>query len=138
MRVLSLGVFLACFTNCLFGQAVTGTLVGTVTDSSGAVVPNATVLTTETATGVVRRTQTNAEGWYTLPYLPPGTYRVEVEAPGFKKFIRDNIELRATMSTRVDVQLEPGQVTEVVECGLRRRCCKLIARRFHAPLRARQ
>jgi hypothetical protein len=115
MRVACLSVLLVCSWSFLFGQAVTGILVGTVTDPTDAVVPNASVVTTETATGVVRRTQTNAEGLYTLPYLPPGIYRVEVEAPGFKKFVRENIELRATTSTRVDVRLEPGQVTEVVE-----------------------
>ncbi|MGH9632433.1 MAG: carboxypeptidase regulatory-like domain-containing protein [Bryobacteraceae bacterium] len=98
-----------------WSQAVSATLLGTVTDASGAVVPNAAVTATDIATGVPRRATTNQEGIYTIPYLPPGTYRVEIEAAGFKKFLRDNIELRATMSTRVDTSLEPGQVTEVVE-----------------------
>jgi hypothetical protein len=96
-------------------QAVTATLLGTVSDSSGAFVPNADVIVTETATGVSRRSVTNNEGIYTIPYLSPGTYRVEVEAKGFKKTVRENIELRATISTRVDATLEPGQLTEVVE-----------------------
>jgi hypothetical protein len=103
------------FPVCAWSQAVTATLLGTVTDASGATVPNAEVTATETSTGVSRRTVTNTEGIYTIPYLSPGSYRVEVEAKGFKKFLRENIELRATISTRVDTTLEPGQVSEVVE-----------------------
>jgi len=96
-------------------QAITATLLGTVQDVSGAVVPNATVSVTETATGVNRRTASNQEGIYVIPYLSPGTYRVEIEAAGFKKVVRDRVELRATISTRVDATVEPGQVSEIVD-----------------------
>jgi hypothetical protein len=106
---------LVLFPISLFGQAVTATLLGTVTDSSGAVVPNAAITVTETSTNVARKAITNQEGIYTIPYLPPGTYKVEAEAAGFKRISRDNIELRATISTRVDLQLEPGQISETVE-----------------------
>src|SRR4029079_19637605 len=51
----------------------------------------------------------------TIPFLPPGTYRVEAEAAGFKRVSRDNVDLRATTSTRIDLLLEPGQVSETVE-----------------------
>jgi hypothetical protein len=100
---------------CAFSQAITATLLGTLTDSTGAVVPSVTIVATEVATGVTRRTETNQEGIYTIPYLAPGTYRLEMEAKGFKKVVRDRVELRATVSTRVDATLEPGQVNEVVE-----------------------
>lgn len=110
-----LGLLVICGLGTLAAQMITGTLLGTVTDSSGAVVPSATVIATEVATGVARRTETNQEGIYTVPYLAPGTYRVEIEAQGFKKVVRDNVELRATISTRLDARLEPGQLTEVVE-----------------------
>ena len=100
---------------CAWSQAVTATLLGTITDTSGAVVPDATITATEVATSVARRTVSNQEGIYTIPYLPPGKYRVEVEVSGFKKSVRENIELRATISTRVDAQLEPGQVSEILE-----------------------
>ena len=100
---------------CAWTQAVTSTLLGTVTDPSNASVPNATVTATEVSTGVSRRTVTNTEGIYTIPYLSPGTYRLEVEGSGFKKVVRENLDLRATISTRVDVPLEPGQVSEVIE-----------------------
>lgn len=101
-------------TACAYSQAITATLLGTVTDSSGAVVPGAAVSVTEVTTGVNRKATTNQEGIYMLPYLPPGAYRVEVEAQGFKKVVREGIELRATISTRVDVTLEPGHLSEVV------------------------
>ncbi len=110
--ILAIGLLLPTLA---WSQAVTATLLGTVTDASGASVPGASVTATDTGTGVSRKASTNQEGIYTLPYLTPGTYRVEVEATGFKKVVRDNIELSATISTRVDASLEPGQLTEVVE-----------------------
>ncbi|MBI3472103.1 MAG: TonB-dependent receptor [Candidatus Solibacter usitatus] len=96
-------------------QAVTATLLGNVTDSSGASVPGAAVVATEVNTGIARRVSTNQEGIYALPYLTPGSYRVDIEASGFKKFVRENLELRATTSVRVDATLEPGALSEVVE-----------------------
>jgi len=96
-------------------QAVTSTLLGTVVDSSGAVVPNAAVTATETRTGVTKKAATSAEGNYTIPYLIPGVYRVEVEITGFKKFSRDNVELKIAAAIRVDARLEPGSVSETVE-----------------------
>src|SRR5205085_11375439 len=92
-------------------QAVSATLIGTVTDSSAATVPNAGVTVTETRTGVSRKSSTTSDGVYTIPYLTPGTYRVEVEARGFKKFSRDNVNLGVSSTVRVDATLEPGNVT---------------------------
>src|SRR5579862_1373726 len=74
-------------------QVVTATLTGTVTDDTGASVPRASVTATETTTGVSRSTVTSADGVYSLPFLSPGTYRVEIEKTGFKKFSRDSISL---------------------------------------------
>src|SRR5713226_8997728 len=98
-----------------WAQAVSATLIGTVTDSSGATVPNATVTATETRTGVLRKTSTTADGVYTIPYLAPGVYRVEIESAGFKKSSRDNVELAVSSTVRVDATLEPGNITETVE-----------------------
>jgi hypothetical protein len=111
------GVFCLLGTSAQTGwtQAVTGTLLGTVTDVSGAVVPNATVTATEMNTRVSSRTSSTAEGIYTIPYLPPGTYRIEVEMSGFNKFARENVALKVASSVRVDATLEPGSVSEVVE-----------------------
>jgi hypothetical protein len=100
---------------CVWSQAVTGSLLGTVTDVSGSIVANASVTATDPATGTVRKSLTNQEGIYTIPFLSPGSYKVEIEAPGFKKIVRDNILVNAASSVRVDALMEPGQVTEVVE-----------------------
>src|SRR5207247_5539052 len=98
-----------------FAQAVSATLIGTVTDSSGATVPNAIVTVTETQTGVSRKTSTTSDGVYTVPYLAPGVYRVEVENTGFKKFSRVNVGLAVSSTVRIDATLEPGAVTETVD-----------------------
>ena len=93
----------------------TATLVGTVTDSTGAVVPGAKVTVTNTQTAFVATGQANAEGAYYIPFLAPGSYELTVEASGFKKYVRSGIGLRAAEMPRVDVQLEVGGVTESVK-----------------------
>ncbi len=96
-------------------QVVSATLTGTVTDSSGASVPGAVVTATETNTGVIRSTQTSAEGVYSLPFLNPGTYRVDVEKEGFKKFTEANLELDVSSVGRVNAMLTPGSQKETVQ-----------------------
>ncbi|MBV9404412.1 MAG: carboxypeptidase regulatory-like domain-containing protein, partial [Acidobacteriaceae bacterium] len=96
-------------------QAVTGTVLGTVTDASGAVVANAKVTLTEVNTNVSRNAQTNGSGNYTFPDIPEGTYSVAVEAPGFKKEIRENIGVAINTSARVDLQLQPGNISQSIE-----------------------
>ena len=71
-----------------FGQA-TGTIVGTVADESGAVIPNVTVTITNKATGISRTATTNAEGYFSAPALPAGDYQVKAEASGFRTLERD-------------------------------------------------
>jgi outer membrane receptor protein involved in Fe transport len=108
--------FLAMTASSLvYAQAVNATLLGTVTDSSGAVVGTAKVIITETNTAVSRTGVTNSSGNYAFPDLPPGQYTVSVELEGFKKESRRNIDLIVNSSTRVDVQLQPGAITESVE-----------------------
>ena len=98
-----------------YSQAVNATLLGTVTDASGAVVPNAKITITETQTSVVRATQTNESGNWIGPNLPPGVYAVSVEAAGFKKETRREVTLVVDTTTRVDIQLTPGNITESIE-----------------------
>src|SRR5579875_68974 len=86
----------------IYAQAVTGTVLGTVTDSSGAVVQNAKVTLTEVNTGIVHTAQTNASGNYTFPDLPEGNYSVTVEAAGFKKETKQNNRLDVNQNVRVD------------------------------------
>jgi hypothetical protein len=96
-------------------QAVNATVVGTVTDSSGAVVGGATVTSRETATNVSRSTTTNASGNFAFPNLPPGNYEVAVEAQGFKKATRGHTPVDVNSTVRVDFALEPGAVSQTVE-----------------------
>src|SRR5688500_232306 len=95
--------------------AGTGTLVGTVTDNSGAVVAAARVAVVNTDTSFNSQFLTNDEGSYYVPYLAPGTYRITIEAPGFKKYLRDNLLIRSGEIPRIDAQLEVGTVAETVE-----------------------
>jgi hypothetical protein len=95
-------------------QQETATLVGVVTDASGAVVPGATVSVTNVSTNISTKAQANAEGFYTIPSLRPGEYIVMVESPGFSRTLRDGITLQVAQTARVDVSLQPGAVSETV------------------------
>jgi hypothetical protein len=98
-----------------YGQAVNATLLGTVTDATGAVVANAQVTALETGTGSSRTAQTNASGNYTFPNVAPGNYLITVEQAGFRKETRTNIAVDVNTSTRIDIQLQLGDVTQSVE-----------------------
>lgn len=95
-------------------QAVTATLVGTVTDQTGAVVPNASVSVLNQATGNVTRSATNASGNYTFSLLPPGTYTVTAAASGFQKSETSGVNVPVNTTTRVDVSLRPGSAAQTV------------------------
>ena len=95
-------------------QAVSATLVGTVSDSTGASVPGAKITIQETATGITRDTTANESGNYTFPNLTPGTYSIVVQASGFKKETRPSIDVVVNTTTRVDLALQPGSATETV------------------------
>ena len=95
-------------------QAVTGTLLGNVTDSSGAAVPGATVTATEMQTNISRSTVSNEAGYYIFSSLQNGVYSVDAELLGFKKFVRPNVKVDVNTTIRVDLKLEVGQMTESV------------------------
>jgi len=95
--------------------AGTGTLVGTVTDTSGAVLVGAKVAVLNAETSFVSEAVTNNEGAYYIPYLAPATYRVTVETAGFKRHIREGVIIRTGEIPRIDVQMEVGGVTESVQ-----------------------
>ncbi len=95
-------------------QAVTGTLLGHITDSSGAGVPGATITATEVQTNVSRTAVTNDAGTYTFSSLKDGTYNVTAELQGFRKVVRQNVRVDVNTTMRVDLTLELGQVTEAV------------------------
>ena len=95
-------------------QESRATLLGRVIDPSGALVSGATVRVTNTTTGVTVSTSTNDSGAYEIPYLNPGIYRLEVEMAGFRKAVRDGIELRVSDRLTLDVSLTIGDVAESV------------------------
>ncbi|HVW86123.1 MAG TPA: carboxypeptidase regulatory-like domain-containing protein [Bryobacteraceae bacterium] len=113
--VCALSTVALCASVPAWGQAVNATLLGTVTDSSGAVVASAKVTITESSTNSSRTSDTNESGNYTFPDITPGTYSVTAEAAGFKRAVRQNIDVVVNTSTRVDVQLQPGNITESIE-----------------------
>jgi hypothetical protein len=96
------------------GQAVNATLLGTLTDLSGATVAGANVTITEMNTGVGRSTTTNDSGNYEFPTLPPGVYEVTVKHPGFRQETRRGVELVVNSTVRVDLQLQPGAASETI------------------------
>jgi outer membrane receptor protein involved in Fe transport len=95
-------------------QTATGGIRGAVSDSSGAVVPNATVIVRSAATGTEIRTTTNNDGIYTVPRIIPGVWNVAIEAPGFKKTEFTNVEVSVGKDTVVDATLEAGAISDVV------------------------
>src|SRR5215470_9293492 len=91
-RSLLVAGFLLCAASAGYAQGTNlGTIRGTVTDSNGAVIPNAAVRVTDKATGLSRELTTNGEGNYEAPALKPGTYEVVVTATGFKKSIAEAV-----------------------------------------------
>jgi hypothetical protein len=95
-------------------QALNGQIEGIVTDTNGAAVPNATVTAKNIGTGTERTVSTDGSGLYRLPLLPLGTYRVTVEAPNFKRLVREGITLVTGQTATVDIGLETGGVSETV------------------------
>jgi hypothetical protein len=101
-----------CFS--AFAQINRGTIKGTVTDQSGAVVAGASVTATHGATGVDSKATTENNGSFTIPFLPPGVYHVTVEQQGFKKAVFENITLPIGDTIRQDVILAVGEVSQTV------------------------
>jgi hypothetical protein len=106
-------IFLVC-TLQLNAQTGTAQLSGLVTDSTGAVLPNASVLIVNRDTGVSRSVQTNAQGEYTAPALQPGHYRITVEAKGFKTLVTENVTLNVAQETNLRFQLKVGTETQSI------------------------
>lgn len=99
----------------VLAQDSRGTVVGRVSDQSGAVLPNAEVRIVNDATGVVASAQTNAAGAYVLPYLLPGTYTLSCELAGFKKWVRPGIQVRVNDNVEVPIALQIGDTAESIE-----------------------
>jgi hypothetical protein len=106
------GLFL--FASLAFPQSDRGTLTGTATDSTGAVIANVPIQARNTGTGVVYDGATSTTGNYTLSQLPAGPYELSMAAPGFKKYTRSGLTVEVAQVLRVDISLEVGAATESV------------------------
>lgn len=117
-KVLSL-VFLFSFAPAAFGQTTTATLSGILQDASGALVPDAQVRVRNIETGTIRAAASDAEGRYSLTSLPPGQYEVRAEKAGFRTAVQSGVILTVGGATVVNLALQVGQITEVVEVDIR-------------------
>jgi len=98
-----------------YAQTTFGTIVGAVTDASGASVPEAQVTLTNIGTSAKRNTVTGSEGLYQFPNVTPGAYRLEIEKQGFKRANREPINLEVGATTKIDFALEVGETTETIQ-----------------------
>src|SRR5882672_6071834 len=114
LRVLAVVFCLFAAVSICWGQGSVGTLNGTVLDPAGAVVPGAAVVLVNNATGEEHKTTSTSAGAYTLPYVPAGTYKLRVSAPGFRTSEADNVILRVAQTLTVNMTLEVGAVSEQV------------------------
>src|SRR5438067_7613911 len=99
----------------LLAQGVSGRILGSVQDTSGAVIAGATVKATNTGTGIGTATASDANGQYRFDNLPPGAYRVEFSAPGFHPFVSNGNVINLDQSTRLDASLQVGTQAETIE-----------------------
>ncbi len=114
-RVLSIGMLIAaCAAGPVFGQAVSGTILGTVTDATGAVHPNAKVTAVNEGTGLSQTEVSDANGEYTFSSLPAGHYTITAELTGFRTLALSNIELGVSQHVKIVLKLEAGGVTETM------------------------
>lgn len=100
-----------------FGQIAlsqTAQVTGRISDASGAVIPSAQVTSTNQKTGLTRESVSNGEGYFTIPLLPPGEYRIAVKKEGFKPVVRPDVALNVEQVARLDFTLETGAVSDTV------------------------
>src|SRR5436190_21942550 len=102
-------IFFLVLTASLSGQFDVATLTGTVTDTSGAVVPGVQVTATNEATNIVASVTANETGRYLFPSLRPGTYKITATHQGFKQFVSAGVTLQVNQAGRLDIQLAVGQ-----------------------------
>ena len=113
LKAVVLGLTAAVFT--AWSQFDTGTILGTVTDATGAALPHAKVTARETGTNEERTFVTDSSGDYRFNALPRGTYRIAASAPGFALAEVDHVTLGVTSQVRVDFKMQVGQTSQTVE-----------------------
>lgn len=104
---------LVAFGTASYGQGV-GSIVGTVTDPSGAVIPSASVKVTQTTTGLERTVLANEQGYFVVPSLQPSQYSVAVSSTGFRGFTQNNVTLEADQTVTLNVKLDVGEAQQSV------------------------
>src|SRR5260370_2606042 len=114
VKIIAATLFLLATMPALWAQGSQGTLNGTILDPAGAVVPGASVVLVNAANGEEHKTTSTTAGAYTLPYVPAGTYKLRVTAPGFRTSEADNVILRVAQTLTVNITLEVGAVSEQV------------------------
>ena len=114
MRRLSGLVFLLFLASVAFAQSDRGTITGSISDPTNAVIPGASIVATNGETGTRYETISTETGNYTLTQVPPGVYELSVELPGFKKYVRKGINVLVAQTLRLDVSLEVGAATDEV------------------------
>src|SRR5438445_13506786 len=115
LSIYTILVVLSLLTITLFAQTPTGTVVGTITDSSGAALPNATVTIRDIGTGATRTTVSSQVGGYQFTTLHPSNYEITVEATGFRKTIQSNLTVAVGDVVRADIKMQVGTTQEIVE-----------------------
>ena len=115
LETLGLAIAVIIGGSLALGQDPRGAITGTVTDKTAAVIPGVAVRAVNAETGVAASAASNAAGNYHIPFLLPGMYRVTAELAGFKRFVRDNIEVRVGDTVGLTIQMEIGEVTESIE-----------------------
>jgi hypothetical protein len=115
LSCLAIGVVvLGCAARTASAQVLYGSIVGTLTDETGAVVPKAVVTVTNTSTGLSRQATTDDAGYYSIPNLLEGTYDLSVSASGFKPYTQKGVNVPINIVTRVDATIQVGAITEQV------------------------
>ncbi len=113
--LLSILIIISCCSARAVAQVTTGSILGTIRDSTGAVVGGATVTATDTGKGTSSTDKTDPDGTYNIPFLNPGTYNVSVEMTGFKRSISNGVVVDIDQKARIDFALELGGVSETVQ-----------------------
>lgn len=114
LRILLLVVATIGWSTAINAQTVTGTLQGTISDTTGAVVPGADVVVRNLDTGQERNLKTNGQGVYSAAFLPLGRYSVTASGQGFRSVFQENIEITLNQTRVIDLTLSPSGITEAV------------------------
>jgi hypothetical protein len=108
-------VLILSISGALCAQEFRGAISGSVTDPAGAAIAGANVSAVETRTGAKSKTVTDNAGEYTIPFLPPGVYEITAEGHGFKRYVRQNVQLGSGDHPVLDIRMEVGAITQSIE-----------------------